>query len=169
MSCGLLMFSPMVTNDLVLSVTCLCLVREPADGVLSSAAVPRCGLGPQPPPLCRCAEYTIGQLLETWQMHHRSVPNHTFRWHDHSAINTALQGHDRSTPNHTLSQPWRLVCTAQRHKGGGRRPGDSRGAVHAKCQGVHSTSARAVSPPFERKLDCKQTQTCLRSEFQTVQ
>jgi hypothetical protein len=42
------------------------LVRELADGVLSSAAVPRCGLGPLPPPLCRCAEYTADQLLRTW-------------------------------------------------------------------------------------------------------
>jgi hypothetical protein len=37
-------------------------VRELADGVLSSAAVLRCGLGPLPPPLCRCAEYTADQL-----------------------------------------------------------------------------------------------------------
>jgi hypothetical protein len=38
------------------------LVRELADGVLSSAAVPHGGLWPPIPPLCRCAEYTIDQL-----------------------------------------------------------------------------------------------------------
>jgi hypothetical protein len=40
-------------------------VRELADGVFSCAAVPRGGLGPLPPPLCRFAEYTVDQLLET--------------------------------------------------------------------------------------------------------
>ena len=38
-------------------------VLEPADGVLSFAAVLRGGLWPPTPPLCRCAEYTIDQLL----------------------------------------------------------------------------------------------------------
>jgi hypothetical protein len=46
---------------------------------------------------------------------------------------------DRCTSNHSLTQLWHLVCTAQRHQGGGRRPGDSRGAVHAKRQSEHRT------------------------------
>jgi hypothetical protein len=46
---------------------CASFVREPTDGVLSSAAVPRCGLRPLPPPLCRCAEYTADQLSRTWR------------------------------------------------------------------------------------------------------
>ena len=45
---------------------CVSLVRELADGVLSSAAVPRGGLGSPPPPLCRCAEYTADQLSRVW-------------------------------------------------------------------------------------------------------
>jgi hypothetical protein len=43
-----------------------CLVREQVGGVLSSAAVPRGGLWPPTPPLCRCAEYTADQLLRPW-------------------------------------------------------------------------------------------------------
>jgi hypothetical protein len=162
-----LMFSPMFTNDLVLPVTCLGFVRELAGGALSSAAVPRCGLGPLPPPLCRCAKCTTDQLFPAWQVHHCSAPSRTLQRHHRTTPNHKLQRHHRITPNHTRSQSWRLVCTAQRHKGGGRRPGDSRGAVHTKCQGVHRTVAR--SPTFERKQDHKQTQPCLRSEFQTVQ
>jgi hypothetical protein len=38
-------------------------VLERADGVLSYAAVPRAGLGPATPPLCRYAEYTADPLL----------------------------------------------------------------------------------------------------------
>ncbi len=38
-------------------------VREQVGGVLSYAAVPRAGLGPATPPLCRYAEYTIDPLL----------------------------------------------------------------------------------------------------------
>ncbi len=37
-------------------------VLELAGGVLSCAAVPRVGLGPTTPPLCRYAEYTACQL-----------------------------------------------------------------------------------------------------------
>jgi hypothetical protein len=51
-----------------------CLVREQADGVLSSAAVPRVGLGPTPPPLCRCAEYTADLFLETWCVFNGCMP-----------------------------------------------------------------------------------------------
>ncbi len=40
--------------------------RDPADGVLSSAAVPRVGLWPTAPPLCRYAEYTADLILEGW-------------------------------------------------------------------------------------------------------
>ena len=38
-------------------------VREQVGGVLSYAAVPRAGLGPAIPPLCRYAEYTADLLL----------------------------------------------------------------------------------------------------------
>jgi hypothetical protein len=40
-------------------------VRDQADGALSSAAVPRAGLGPATPPLCRCAKCTIGLILRS--------------------------------------------------------------------------------------------------------
>jgi hypothetical protein len=148
----------MMINDLNLLVTRLCLVRERAagvlgdwvslvrelaDGALSSAAVPRGGLGPLPPPLCRCAKCTIDQPLVTWQVRQRVAPNGTH------------------------SQPWRLVWTAQRHKGGGRRPGDSRGVVHTKCHGEHSTRASIVPP--EHKQGQRQIQTGLQSEFHTAQ
>jgi hypothetical protein len=106
------------------------LVRELAGGVLSCAAVLRGGLGPPTPPLCRYAEYTACQLLHTWSPIHRCYPNQLF------------------------TQPWRLVCTAQRHKGGARRAEDSRGAVHAKCQGVHRVDfeehARSILRPVFR-------------------
>jgi hypothetical protein len=46
-------------------------VRDQVGGALSSAAVPRCGLGPRPPPLCRCAEYTIDLILRVWWAFHR--------------------------------------------------------------------------------------------------
>jgi hypothetical protein len=49
-------------------------------------------------------------------------------------------------PNHSASQLWRLVCTAQRHQGGGHGPGDSRGAVHTKCQSEHRDKSQAASP-----------------------
>jgi hypothetical protein len=39
------------------------LVQELVDGVLSSEAVLRGCLGQPTPSLCRCAEYTIDQLL----------------------------------------------------------------------------------------------------------
>jgi hypothetical protein len=38
-----------------------CSVPAPALGVNCSAAVLRCGLGPLPPPLCRCAVHTKRQ------------------------------------------------------------------------------------------------------------
>jgi hypothetical protein len=65
------------------------------------------------------------------------------------------------------SQPWRVVWTVQRHKAGGRRPGDSRGAVHAKRQGVLSTSGGSLA--VERKQNRWQTQIHLRPEFQSAQ
>ena len=36
--------------------------RDHADGALCCAAVPRSGLGPTAPPLCRCAECPIGMI-----------------------------------------------------------------------------------------------------------
>jgi hypothetical protein len=41
----------------------LSFVREQADGVLSCAAVPRGGLWPPTPPLCRYAEYTADLIM----------------------------------------------------------------------------------------------------------
>ena len=114
-------------------------VLERADGVLSSAAVLRGCLGQPTPPLCRCAEYTASPLLPMWPVSRcRAIPNHNF-----SAWSVS------SVARPSFSQPWHLACTAQRHKGGGRRPGDSRGAVHAKCQGEHRQSARL--PAFAKK------------------
>ena len=40
--------------------------RDQAGGALSSAAVPRGGLGPPAPPLCRCAERTTDLILTRW-------------------------------------------------------------------------------------------------------
>ena len=57
----------------VLSLSCLCLVREQADGVLSFAAVLRGCLGQPTPPLCRYAEYTADPLLRLWYLIHRSI------------------------------------------------------------------------------------------------
>jgi hypothetical protein len=103
--------------------------RELADGVLSSAAVLRGRLGRPTPPLCRCAEYPIDQLLPVWRVFQRAA----------SSLILVYQGGDCSSAAYpSYSQPWRLVCTAQRHKGGGRRPGDSCEAVHTKRRGGYS-------------------------------
>jgi hypothetical protein len=40
--------------------------RNQVDGALSSAAVPRGGLGPPAPPLCRCAERTTDLISKRW-------------------------------------------------------------------------------------------------------
>jgi hypothetical protein len=123
-------------------------VRDQVGGALSSAAVPRVCLGQTAPPLCRCAKCTTDLILRVW-------------WAclltriDLKRRERTLQEFDRA-PYPTGTQAWRLVCTAQRHKGGGRRPGDSRGAVHTKCQGEHSqahgrTTPRAASPVFQAK------------------
>jgi hypothetical protein len=50
------------------------MVRDTADGALSCAAVPRCGLGPLPPPLCRCAECTADSVLRNWPVIKRRNP-----------------------------------------------------------------------------------------------
>jgi hypothetical protein len=42
------------------------LLFAPALGVIGYAAVPRCGLGPLPPPLCRCAERTADLISIRW-------------------------------------------------------------------------------------------------------
>jgi hypothetical protein len=46
-------------------------VRDQVGGALSSAAVPRAGLGPATPPLCRCAECTTDLILRVWWAFHR--------------------------------------------------------------------------------------------------
>ena len=86
-------------------------VREQADGVLSSAAVPRAGLWPATPPLCRCAEYTADQLLRKRLAIYRVAPNIP------ACSFCEVGGDQLMCPNQTSTQPWRLVCTAQRHKG----------------------------------------------------
>jgi hypothetical protein len=40
--------------------------RDQVDGALSSAAVPRGGLWPPTPPLCRCAKCTVDLILQAW-------------------------------------------------------------------------------------------------------
>jgi hypothetical protein len=112
-------------------------VREPAGGALSSAAVPRAGLWPAAPPLCRCVKCTTNRFLTAWRV-----------LYGNGRLCSCLVSRPRSLiASLPCSQPWRLACTAQRHKGGARRAGDSCGAVHAKCQGVHSTRVR--SPGFD--------------------
>ena len=48
--------------------------RDQAGGVLSFAAVPRGGLGPLPPPLCRCAEHTTGLVQSRGLVVKRCAP-----------------------------------------------------------------------------------------------
>ncbi len=99
------------------------LVRDQADGALSSAAVPRCGLGPLPPPLCRCAERTADLILRPW-------------W----TVN-------RLNRNHSPTQPWRLAWTAQRHKGGvgGPKP-PRRTAAEPFTPSARAGTAREICP-----------------------
>ncbi len=56
---------------------CFSFVREQVCGVLSYAAVPRGGLGPPTPPLCRYDEYTADLLLRQWQVVHAGSPKRT--------------------------------------------------------------------------------------------
>ncbi len=51
-----------------------CVALDKVGGVLGYAAVPRVGLGPTAPPLCRYAEYTTDLILETWQVFSRRTP-----------------------------------------------------------------------------------------------
>jgi hypothetical protein len=46
-------------------------VWEQIGGALSSAAVPRVGLGPTTPPLCRYAKCTADLILPAWRVLHR--------------------------------------------------------------------------------------------------
>ena len=60
--------SSVMTNDRFLFVlrlvgTVLRLSRDQTGGALSSAAVPRVGLGPTTPPLCRCAKRATDLIL----------------------------------------------------------------------------------------------------------
>ncbi len=48
--------------------------QDQAGGVLSSAAVPRGGLGPPTPPLCRCAERTTGLVQSRGLVAKRCAP-----------------------------------------------------------------------------------------------
>jgi hypothetical protein len=117
-------------------------VRDQVGGALSSAAVPRVCLGQTALPLCRCAKCITDLILRVW-------------WAclltriDLKRRASTLQEFDRA-PYPTITQPWHLVCTAQRHKGGGRRPGDSRGAVHTKCQGEHSQVHGRTTPQRQK-------------------
>jgi hypothetical protein len=48
--------------------------RDQVGGALSYAAVPRGGLGPTPPPLCRYAERTTDLIHTTKQIFNRCAP-----------------------------------------------------------------------------------------------
>ena len=112
-------------------------VRSQVGGALSYAAVPRAGLGPATPPLCRFAECTTDPLLPAWEGFQLAM----------KSFHRRLQMDAGAMASHTsYSQPWRLVGTAQRHKGGARRAGDSRAAVPAKRYGGHR--ADVSSPAF---------------------
>jgi hypothetical protein len=104
-------------------------VRDRVGGAHSCAAVLRGGLGPPTPPLCRYAECTTDPILPAWKMFKRSIKT------SHRCLQIGACA-PASYP--TYSQPWRLVGTAQRHKGGARRAGDSRAAVPTERHGGHS-------------------------------
>jgi hypothetical protein len=48
--------------------------RDQVGGALSYAAVPRVGLGPTPPPLCRYAERTTDLIQTKKQIYNRCAP-----------------------------------------------------------------------------------------------
>ena len=48
--------------------------RDRSDMALGSAAVPRVGLGPTTPPLCRCAERHAAPILRASWVFHRRTP-----------------------------------------------------------------------------------------------
>jgi hypothetical protein len=47
------------------------------------------------------------------------------------------------------------VWTAQRHQGGGRRPGHSRVAVHTQRQGEHSTAQQKLAKIISKQQAVK--------------
>jgi hypothetical protein len=113
------------------------LVREQADGVLRGTRQVLYGSRPMAYSASRLSSVAAyGRLLPLYAAA-LSTPSTSSR--DHGGRSTACR------PNYSHSQPWRLVCTAQRHKGGARRAGDSRGAVHTKCQGGHSTAQHSTA------------------------
>ncbi len=99
------------------------LVRNQADGALSSAAVLRVGLGPTTPPLCRYAKCTVVLILRPW-------------W--------TVKRFNR---NHSSSQLWRLAWTAQWHKGGvgGHKP-PRRTAAEPSTPSARAGTAQEISP-----------------------
>ncbi len=110
----------------------LSFVRDHAGGVLSSAAVPRVCLGQTAPPLCRCAEYTTGLILQAWWVLHRQYRHRLSRVVGVPAsvqTRSFQRGVSCTTARPPSSPPRRLVCTAQRHKGGAVGPRPTRGTA----------------------------------------
>ena len=89
------------------------LSRDQAGGALSSAAVPRVGLGPTTPPLCRCAKRATDLTLPTLRVFDRStptlfaasalgvqnpsvarIPNRAITTHNHQRLDSRLRGND---------------------------------------------------------------------------
>ena len=112
-------------------------VREQADGVLSSAAVPRAGLWPATPPLCRCAEYTADQLLRKRLAIYRVAPNIP------ACSFCEVGGDQLMCPNQTSTQPWRLVCTPSARASTEIRRNNKRQSEHSLY--VRTTGARVCT------------------------
>ena len=72
--------------------------------------------------------------------------------------------------NHPTTQLWRLVCTAQRHKGGARRAGDSRAAMYTKLRerAQHMPSLTVPSDGACTELDSIPTLSLLYFPHQQI-
>jgi hypothetical protein len=122
-------------------------VLDTADGALSSAAVPRAGLGPATPPLCRCAECTADSVLSMRLAIKRLATRQITR-----PVTRLVP-----RPVTTFEPPRRLGCLAQRHKGGvgGHKP-PRRTAAEPSIPSVWATTnADAKSPVRNKKRNAE--------------
>jgi hypothetical protein len=112
--------------------------RYQAAAALSSAAVPRVGLGPTTPPLCRCAERTTDLILQA----PRAIPS-PFIIPAPPVIPAKAGIQSCRTPT-LFAAPALGVSgvAASRKEAVGR--GDSRVATHPKCRGVHRPKRNCV-------------------------
>jgi hypothetical protein len=136
-------------------------VVERADGALSFAAVLRGGLGPLPPPLCRCAECTIDPLSPAWRAFHRHC----------RLSSTAASRPCSPVAFHPVRSPgaWcgRRSGIKEEAAALSRNGGQPRSRPH-QVPGRAQYKARVGSPALERKQNRDKTQARQCPEFRNT-